>query len=770
MKRQGLFLLLWLSAMCSFAQSGSIQGRVTDQQNQPIPNANVRIASSLSSGTSTNASGAFSLNNLRYGSYTLEISHLGYKTKVIDVEISNSINEINITLELSAFLAEEVSVSAIRARSDAPFTEVTRSKEDIERIFQGQDGAFLLEELSPSIVSYSESGTNFSNYGGFLLRGMDQTRINITLNGVPLNDMIDQGVFFSNFTDFGNSIESVQIQRGVGTSTNGTSSYAGSINFESLNLMDSVASGEIQLTGGSFNTRRASVEVKTGRLKNNTAFYARYAHMLSDGFRDNMSTNSRSMFFSGGWFGQKQTLKFTGFIGQSQNGLGWEPVARSILDENPRFNQFSPNDVDNFGQWMAQLQHTYEFNKDWNLVTTAYYSGAGGDFPFGFDDPESGDFMQINYPLYNDHVGAMSNFRGGFLNNNIVLRGGVHAYTFRRRNLEQIVPNFDQPYYNDRSQKDEASAFVKGSWRLDNLEIFGDVQVRAVSLDFFPDADFLGFDASVPTRNWVFINPKAGFTYHLNDELNVYASFGRSGREPRRFDILGSTQINTINLPIVRNLDGVEAEFVNNLEAGVRFANKNYRFALNAFYMQFQNEIAPIGEFIAEGFVQQYKNMEASYRLGLEVDYLIEFIEGFRLRGGATWMQANISGFQDDNTGQRFENVSPILTPTWNIQSTLEKDLPRNITVGVRGRYLSETFMELTNNPELVVPESFVTDLRINWKFYGESSLSIQLNNLLNTTYFTYGMPVDPTFSGNLEPGFFIQPPRHIYATLRLVF
>ncbi|TVQ80204.1 MAG: TonB-dependent receptor [Flavobacteriales bacterium] len=772
MKRQGLFfIILWLAAAGSiFAQRGTIQGVVTHDQNLPLSQANVQVLSPKKVGTITDNSGFFKLSNLEFGTYEIEFRFVGFQTQKISVVLNESVKEINVAMSIASYFTEEVVVSAIRARQNAPFTQVTRSKEEVERIFQGQDAAFLLEELSPSIVSYSESGTSFSNYGGFLLRGMDQTRINITLNGVPLNDMIDQGVFFSNFTDFGNSIESVQIQRGVGTSSNGTSSYAGSINFESLSLMDSTASGEIQLTGGSFGTRRASAEVKTGLLDNNTAFYARYAHMLSDGFRDNMSTNSRSFFFSGAWFGKKQMLKFTGFKGLSANGLGWEPEARDSINKNPRFNQFSPNDRDNFGQWMTQLQHTYEFNRSWSMVNTVYYSGAGGDFPFGDNDPESEEFMQINYPLYNDHVGVMSNVRGSFFNDLAVFRGGVHANTFRRRNLEQIVPNFDAPYYSDRSQKDELSAFGKFSSRFDKVEIFADVQVRAVRLDLIPDEDFLGFAAQIPTREWVFFNPKAGASYHFNDQFHVYGSFGRTGREPRRFDILGSTQINSINLPLIQNLNNVSPEFVNNFEAGTRFTNRFVSLQFNGFFMQFENEIAPIGEFIAEGFVQQYKNMESSYRAGLELDYNIEFLPTMRLRGGATWMNARISSFVDDNTGEQFNNVSPILTPTWNVQTTLEGDLPYGVTLGLRTRYLSETFMELTNNPELVVPSSFVTDLRLLWRFYGDHSLSVQLNNLLNVTYFTYGMPVDPDFSGNMVPGFFVQPPRHIYATLRLVF
>jgi iron complex outermembrane receptor protein len=187
---------------------------------------------------------------------------------------------------------EEIAVSSFRTVKRAPFAQVTLSRAEIEKDFQGQDIAFLLERLSPSLVSYSDAGTGFSNYGQMRLRGIDQTRINITLNGVPLNDMIDQGVFFSNFTDFGNSIESVQVQRGVGTSSNGVASYAGSMNFESVSLTRSRPSAEVQFTGGSFNTLRASAEVHTGLMENRTAFYAKMSRLQSDGYRYNSGTEN----------------------------------------------------------------------------------------------------------------------------------------------------------------------------------------------------------------------------------------------------------------------------------------------------------------------------------------------------------------------------------------------------------------------------------------------------------------------------------------------
>ncbi len=742
-------------------------GTVTDENGTPLPGAAVTVEN-LRIGTIAGEDGTYRLS-LKQGTHEVKASYMGYQPSVGTVEKEGANLQVDFKLIPGEFLTDEVVISAVRAGRNAPVSQVTRRRAEIERVYTGQDGAFLLEELSPSVVSYSESGTNLTGYAQMRLRGIDQTRINMTLNGVPLNDMIDQGVFFSNFTDFGNSIESVQIQRGVGTSANGTSSYAGSVNFESISLLDDAPRAEIQMTGGSFNTRRLSAEVATGKNEEGASFYARYTRTLSDGFRHNASTDSRSAFFSGALFRKRHTFKFTGFAGLSANGLAYLPVAISDIRRDPRTNYVSENDVDNFGQWMAQLQHIYAVNRDWSLVNTVYYNGAGGDFPFGFED-EDGVFAQINYPLYNDHYGVMSALNGTALDGKLKINTGLHANVFFRRNVEQIVPDFANPYYNDRTRKQEASGFAKANYSLGRFDLFGDVQVRAVRMNFTADEQFLGFETSIPAREWLFVNPTAGVNYRIDRHTSAYASFGRAGREPTRFDILGSTQINTSNLPLVRDLDHVVPEYVNNWEAGFRYNKSGFNAGLNLFYMLFENEIAPIGEFIPEGFVQVYRNQESSYRRGVELDYNWQISPDWRLRGNATYMQAEISSYSPEGSDEVFENVTPVLTPEWNVQTTLEYSPVKTLTLGVRTRYLSSAFTELTNNIDLMVPESFVADLRVEYKFYKEHSFSVMLNNVFDNQYFTYGVPVMNEATGITEPGFFVQPPRHIYATLHLRF
>ena len=755
-----------------------IQGRVTDAQQAPLIGATV-VAAGTQQGAVTDVEGAYRLS-LEAPSTTLRVSYVGYRTQVVAVDTTKNEVTQDVVLPVLPSL-EEVVIRAIRADEQVPVTQTTVTQQDIEPMYVGQDALFALEKLTPSILAYSESGTNLSNYGQMRLRGIDQTRINITLDGVPLNDMIDQGVFFSNFTDFGNSIASVQVQRGVGTSTNGTSSYAGSINFESVNLNDSVPSVEVQLTGGSFSTYRASGEVKTGLLDNRTAFYGRFTRTQSDGYRDHTSTQSYSFFFSGGYFGERDLVKITGFTGRSQNGLAYLPVALSDIQTNPRTNYVSENDIDDFGQSLVQLQYTRFISPAISWVSTAYYGRAGGDFPAGFSVPENTftvngadttfstteRFTQINYPLFNDHYGLMSYVNYTAADSKLELNGGIHGYTFQRENREAIVPDNANPYYQDRSQKDEFSAFGKASYQWNDLLFFGDVQLRSVSLRLTPDKTFLSQSADIPDRHYTFFNPKVGITYLLNTQTNFYASYGRSGREPTRFDILGSTRIDSFNLASVQNANAVKAEYVNDFEAGARWRTSRLSGQANLFYMQFTNEIAPIGQAIPEGFVQLRKNIVSSYRRGIEIDWQYQIEPALTFTGNATYMQSNIRAFTFGGESQTYRDVQPIISPEWMLNASVQYQATP-VSVVLSSRYVSESYLEPTNQASLTVPSFFVLDAQASVRFLKNHDFSFHFNNLLNQRYYTYGQPV--TISETTVPGYFVQAPFNAYAQLRLRF
>ncbi len=773
--RKYLLLLVLLYSAAAFAQN-VIHGTVTDAEtSELLPGVNVYTGNKRS-GTVTDQNGSFTLKVDRPSSLVI-FSYVGYRT---DSVIWKGEKELEIHLQ-PAINLEEIIIMAIRADADAPVAKTDLNRKDIQSIYVGQDVEYVLQNTVPSIISYSESGTNFSNYGQFRLRGIDQSRINITLNGMPLNDMIDQGVFFSNFTDFSNNVQTVQVQRGVGTSSNGTASYAGSVNFESVNIRTEKPSAELELVGGSFGTYRASAEVRTGLMKNKLSLYSRFSAFTSGGYRHHTTTSSYSFYISGGYFGQKDLIKFTGFSGRSKNGLAYLPVAITDIEKDPKTNYVNENDIDDFGQWAFQLQHTHLFDDRWSLASTLYAGGAGGDFPVSYTtydtlyQPGTPPYQirerleQINYPLTNRHYGLISNLNFTSRNDRWLAYGGLHMYTFRRNNYESVLPDDAHPYYHEKSWKNELSFFAKTVYHVKRLRIYGDLQFRTLALYITPDINLLPAEPDI-VKNWTFLNPRIGINYRFHKSMGLYLSWGRNGREPTKIDILGGYQLNPSNLPSVKS-NAVKPEFVNDIESGIQFHGKALKGQINLFYMFFKDEIAPIGEYVPEGFIQLRKNMPNSYRRGLEMDLKWKINHTFDLDGNATFMQSSIREYAPEGADQVYYNVTQPLSPEWMFQVNFTAHLLRRFTVAFGERYVGDSYLEPTNDPRFTMPSFFVTNARLSYSFGKGHMADVFINNIFNVRYYTYGAPVDINWDGSFdEPGYFVQPPRNAFARLILKF
>ncbi|HHP7242490.1 MAG TPA: TonB-dependent receptor [Cyclobacteriaceae bacterium] len=659
---------------------------------------------------------------------------------------------------------EEVVIQAVRSEAFYPVTSKIVSQTEIEKVYFGQDAATVIEQTTPSLVLYSDAGTRFGNYNLFRLRGIDQTRINMTLNGVPLNDMIDQGVFFSNFSDFANSIRSFEVQRGVGTSTNGTASYGGSVNFQSVKLTDPEPSYELNLVGGSFDTYRAAAEIKTGLMKNNTAFYGRYSRTLSGGFKNHSSSDAQSFFFSGGYFGNNDVLKITAFAGKTENDQSYLPVPISVINEDEKTNLNNDNDTDDFEQEMIQIQYSRAFNNKTSINTTLYYGGSRGFFPFSLNDTS-----QLVFGLRNNHFGLIGDI--AYNMGDLSFTGGMHAYTFLRKNEEWVAPNSSNPYYDDNSTKNELSLFAKANYKLGKLNIFSDLQLRLVSLEFDARAleDLTGNQTK--TRDFAFFNPKIGFGYQLTNNSSIYASYGRASREPARTDFLGqdASSISAANVNQVVNESLVREERVNDYEAGYKYTSDKLHIKGNFFHMDFKDEIAPVGEFIADAFIQLKKNIPESFRQGVELEIEYKPINKLSVNNNITYLNTNVSSFFDERTDQTFDDVRHIFAPTWNTYHSITYNLNKQLTINFSGRYNSESFLELSNRNDLVLPSYFIMDSRINYQLSEKYQISLMLNNIFDERYFTNGAPVDLDFDGvNDEPAYNIQSPRSFFLQFKM--
>lgn len=657
---------------------------------------------------------------------------------------------------IRTILKEGIVVQSVRAGKDTPFSNSTADSITVRNIMSGQDAEYIIEQVSPSIVAYSESGTNFSNYGSFRLRGIDQTRINVTWNGVPLNDMIDQGVFFSNLTDLMNGVHSVQVQRGVGTSSNGTASFGGSVNIESAELNGLRPSSRLQVTGGAFNLRRGSAEVSTGRLPGNFSSYARFSTFTTDGYRYNTASSSWSASFGTAWYSSEDIIKFSAVAGRTANQLGYFAVPKPIYDADRKTNINDSTDNDNFGQYVLQVQWNHSLSAKAVSNVQIYYAGAGGDFFSGFRD-SAGVLAQINYPLSNEHVGTILSVNAHDVVDSLDVTAGLHAYTFRRRNWETVSPEIMRPYYDDRTQKNEVSGFFKGQWNADQIGLFADVQLRSVAMSFSPDVTPLSASPEIPRHSWFFFNPKFGITFEASDNFRLFASYGLTGREPTRFDLLGSTQISDANVYVLLNPNTVKPEYVADLEGGLRYADGILSTDINFFYMSFTNEIAPIGQYIDQQFVQLRKNMPSSRRTGVELEARLRPDEHFGINVSGTLMNATIAEYSPENIGTdtTYTNVTPVLTPNVIALAGVTYSPDKNLEFEVNARYVGQSFLELTNREDLQLGAFITLNARIKWTFGRRHSFGAIVNNILNAEYATNGATV--FYNGVLVPTLFAQ-------------
>ena len=731
----------------------TVTGRVRDASTHaPLAGVVVQAVDSRS-GTLSDSAGTFTLTLASAG--TVRLSHLGYHAIEIAARRDTT---LDVELTPAPQSLESVQVTAIRGSGQAPISEKTVSKAELEREYSGQEMPILLA-AQPGLTAYAENGAS-SNYSYMRLRGIDQTRINITLDGVPLNEPEDQGLYFANFPDFANSIESVQIQRGVGTSTNGVAAYAGSVNFESIAIANAKRAGQIQLGRGSFNTSRGSAEYQTGLTANGFAGYGRFSMAQTDGYRYDSGNLSHSWFASGGWFGARDVVKLTTFGGYSANEEAYLATPLSLIELDPRTNPLSVDAGngrtralhDRFHQRFAGLSWTRALRAATSLATTAYGFEAGGYYNV-FYDP-----TMYDYHLRSLWGGVVSSL--GWRSTRSSATVGVHVARYHRDHWLFAQPDFSTRLYDNTGYKDEASLFAKGSRSYGKTTFFGDLQVRTATFRYQPTA---GSGVSGERVRWSFFNPKVGITRQLTTSLNAYASAGMNGREPTRSDMFGGADdIDAGTAPLVFPLTRVHPESVRDVESGLTYRGATISAQANAFLMSFHDEIAPIGEVNALG-VTLRKNVARSMRRGVEADATWRSLSAVALLANASYTDARIREFHDDGADVTYHHVVPLLTPKLVTNQGVRVDVSRAVSFDVDGRYTSRMMLGNDNDARSVVPASYFVDAGTSLHF-GAQSLLVQLRNVTNRRVYTSG------YSDGTEPNYYLLAPRNVIVTAKISF
>lgn len=649
----------------------------------------------------------------------------------------------------SARKLEGVMISAVR-ESAAPISQKTLSHADIQQHYFGQDIPLVLQGATPSLTSYAETG-NYWGYSYIRLRGLDQSRINITLDGIPLNDPEDQVLYFADFPDLANSLQSIQVQRGVGTSSNGTASYAGSINMETMSLAAAPRAGTVQVEGGSFGSRRISADYNTGQLPNHLAFYGRLSALHTDGYRYHSGVEGISGFMSGGYYGDRDILKFTATAGYMRDTMAYLAVPEADLDTNRRINPLSPQERDGFGEQLASIAYTHLLNENSSITATLYRLSAAGDYDVLLDSLETLHLDFVSYGV----TSAWSYHRNG-----VKLDLGVNADSYARDHYAFMHPDLGNPLYFNTSYKHDLAGFAKLGYTLGRATLFGDLQARHAEFRYSPDIN-AGISGS--SISWSFLNPKVGATYQLTGPLSVYASYGKTSREPTRTDMFaGFDNLDTSSVGFVGGLNRVKPETVHDVEIGTNYRSETLDVQANLYSMDFRNEIAPIGALSYIGSPLN-KNVASSYRRGIEADVTYRGIPRWILSGNATESMNRIREYTDSSADVpvTYHNVEPLLTPRFLSFARAQFALTPAIDIAIQGRYQSVSFLENTSDRRYVLPESANLDASIGWRI-GQAELLVRGNNLTNSKKYGSGYASDGVSY------YFVLPPRNVFVTLKV--
>ncbi|WP_217220409.1 TonB-dependent receptor [Mucilaginibacter paludis] len=576
----------------------------------------------------------------------------------------------------TARVIKEVSVT-YQADRLTPVTFQNISGKDLKSKSTGQEPSFLLSE-TPSITVYSDAGST-QGYSYFRMRGIDQTRINISLDGVPLNEPEDQGAYFSNYPDIINSVSRIQIQRGVGTSKNGVASYGGSVQLFSPNLSDS-AYTTIGLSYGSFNSHRAFAEFNSG-IKNRKAFYVRASQLYSDGYKYNSSNSSQSVFMSGALMYDKATYKLNVLAGHQQNQLAWLGVSQPLIDADRRTNTDS-NERDNFTQCLVQLQASWHPSRSSTFQSSVYYTFLRGNYDFNQNSflGLPGTSELYNYAFQSNLVGMFSNYT--YSKNNFNWTTGVHGNTYQRRHIGSV--NTAGQLYQNTGYKNELSIFSKVDYTINKLTLFADVQARYASFDYHGDVPFTKMD-------WYFINPKAGISFQLDNNFVLYYSIGRTGREPTRNDMFGGND-NLLADSLGRPVLSIKApEYTVDQELGFRHQSGKINLNFNLYYMDFKNEIVLDGKFGPNGLALT-NEIERSYRTGAELTLSYKINPHISL--------INNSSFNYSRIKEQQQTFSPILTPPLIVNQEVTYGT-KQFLLGLSARYQDQSFIDFANSSQL---------------------------------------------------------------------
>lgn len=779
-----------LGSLCLWHASAqlSVTGVVTDaRSHELLAGATLQLESGESA--VTDAQGKYELKNVSAGTHTLTVRFVGYEEGKFPLEVKGNFS-FDIALKESALITDEVVVLATRAQEKGPTTFSNISKEVIQKQNFGQDLPFVLN-WTPSLVTTSDAGAGVG-YTGVRIRGSDGTRINVTINGIPLNDAEEQGVFWVDVPDIATSTNNIQIQRGVGTSTNGAGAFGASISLQTNQRTDQPYADIIN-SFGSFGTHRHTVGFGTG-LKNNFAFDGRLSLIGSDGYIDRATSDLKSYYMAGGYYGKKTIVKGIVFGGKEITYQSWYGVPQSrlnndtnamletaaaegwnqdqinnLLNSGRTFNIYTyPNQVDNYSQDHYQLHFSHRANSYLTANASLHYTYGRGYYEeykysasvtnygitppiIGTDTVRKTDLVRRRW-LDNRFYGITWSLNYERDHLNMVLGGAANRYDGDHygeilwAQVATTIPPFYRYYFNNGDKRD-FNIFWKGNYQITSrLNGFLDMQYRHIGYEAHGiENELQNFTFHV---NYDFFNPKAGLTYLVNNDQNVYASFSVGNREPVRSDFVDASSGGT----------WPKNETLYDWEAGWRLKKSNAALNVNFYYMDYNNQLVPTGKVNDVGAALR-TNVADSYRAGIEIDGGIRFNKFFTWNANLTLSRNKIKSYTEVlydyganydqyNEVDKIHNDTDIaFSPNVIGGSNFLFHPIAGAEIGLLTKYVGRQYLDNTSNESRIIDSYFINDLRFSYAFkpafMRELSVSLLLNNLLDQKYssngYTYG-------------------------------
>jgi iron complex outermembrane receptor protein len=718
-------IVLAVGPAAARADEFEVAGRVLTREGRPIAGATVSVKGT---GLSASVDGVGEWHLVvPAGEQTLEASRSGYLAAARSLTVESAQAGLDFVLDPLFRRSEDVVVQAIRAETVNPVTKTDVDRAEIMKWDRGQEMPTFLQTV-PSATQYSDTGLG-TGYNYLFLRGISMTRLNLTLDGVPLNEPEDSALYFVDFGNFTASLDSIQVQRGVGTSSVGTASYAGSINFASLDIGEKPSLAG-RFAAGSYGTNRASLGAESGLLGPGLRLYGRGSWQESDGFRERSGVRQKSLFYGVSRQDDHSFFKLFGFVGRERTQLAFLAADEDTLAKDLRANPLAPEERDEFGQQFVQAQYTRFLGSFTSLAGQVYWNSASGWYRLWADETHQSLYQ---YNLDWHFGGGLVTLR--HVKGPVDFTAGVHANGFTSTHARDVVDV--GPQYRNRGFKNEQSAFAKLGYELGKVTLFGDAQLRHSSFRYEGDEPLGSVD-------WTFFNPKAGARFKLDDAYSLYASVGKATREPGRSDMLAGED----NATLPYDLHAVKPERVLDFEAGLERHGRKLALQLSAFAMEFHDEIAQTGE-LSEIGLPLRRNVDRSYRRGLELDLRYRPVPQLDLRLSASAIKSRIrtwTQFYDvyDQAGTYLESVSrelhdvpPLLTPSFLANPSVEYAPTKWLGLAAAGRYSSTSYLDNTGNEHFQTPHFFGLDASATlslgrWIKKGDPQLRVYVGNVFD--------------------------------------